>query len=262
MKINIISILFLFFSLENFAQIININKDWKFHTGDDKNWAKPDFNDTDWTLILPVISYEKQGFDKYEGYSWYRIKFFLPEEVREKAVLKKDIRLVLSKINGTDEVFFNGIKIGQTTTFSTEARKYFLSADSAVIHWNKENVIAVRVHGKGGMYEGECSFDMASPIDYIKMNTEAAWDMSRTDTIFKKITFVNTFDKDLRGSIQTSFFDERGKRQGAATGLKLKANETFIFSAKMPRKEDAKVEISFTDMKTFKQITVIETTPK
>ena len=262
MKIKVLTIILVLFSLKNFAQIINLNKDWKFHTGDDRNWAKLNFSDSTWTPILPMISYEKQGFEGYKGYSWYRIKFFLPEEVRTKSPLKKDIRLDLSKINGTDEVFLNGVKIAQTMIFSTDARKYFLVADSSIIHWNQENVIAVRIYGKGGMYEGDCGFDMASPIDYIKMNTADNWDMSKTDSITKKIYLTNTFDKDFRGSIQTTYFDSIGKRQGSATGLKLKANETLTFLAKMPRKEDAKIEISFTEMKTFKQIIVTEMTPK
>jgi alpha-galactosidase len=250
------------FASKSFGQAISLNREWKFKTGDDMAWANPNFEDSTWVNILPVMSYEKQGFEGYAGYSWYRISFSLPEQVRTKAVLKKDVRLNLSKINGTDEVFLNGIKVAETNTPFNEARKYVFAADNPAVRWEQNNVIAIRVKGKGGMYAGDCGFDMAEPIDYIKMNTSENWDMTRADTMTKKIFLTNTFDKDIRGSIQTTYWDSNGKRQGAANGLKLKPNETLTFLAKMIRKDDAKIEISFTDMKVFKQIIVMENTPK
>ena len=273
MKIKILSIFLLLFSLKNTAQIVNINKDWKFKKGDDKTWAKPETADSTWSPILSLISYEKQGFEGYKGYSWYRVKFFLPERVRESALLKERVRVVLAKIDGANEVFLNGEKIGQMGGFpeekggfvsaSKEAGYYLFDASNAAVRWNQENVLAVRAYGKGGMYEGDCSFDMATPIDYIKFDTSKdTWNMMRTDTMSKKIFITNNYEKDLRGSVQTTYFDSNGKRQAAAFGVKLKAKETLIFLAKIPKKEDAKIELSFTEMKTFRQIIVNEKSSK
>lgn len=253
-------VIFMLFSSKIFAQAITLNNEWKFKTGDDIAWANPNFEDSTWAKILPLMSYEKQGFEGYSGYSWYRIAFFLPEQVRTKSILKKDVRLNLPKINGTDEVFLNGIKIAQTNVPFNEARKYVFLADNPAVRWEQNNVISIRVKGKGGMYEGDCGFGVAEPLDYIQMNTSENWDMSRADTMTKKIFLTNTFDKELRGSIQTSYFDANGKRQGSATGLKLKPNGTFTFLAKMGKKEDAKIEISFTELKTFKQMIISEKT--
>ena len=273
MKIKILSIFLLLFSLKNTAQIVNINKDWKFKKGDDKTWAKPETEDSTWSPILSLISYEKQGFEGYKGYSWYRIKFFLPERVRESALLKERVRVVLAKIDGANEVFLNGERIGQTGNFpeekgsfvsaSTEQGRYLFDANNPAVRWNQENVLAVRAYGKGGMYEGDCSFDMAAPIDYIKFDTSKdTWNMMRADTMSKKIFITNSYEKDLRGSVQTTYLDSNGKRQAAAFGVKLKAKETLEFLAKIPKKEDAKIEFSFTEMKTFKQIIINEMSPK
>ena len=272
MKIKILSIFLLLFSLKNTAQIVNINKDWKFQKGDDKTWAKPELEDATWSPILSLISYEKQGFEGYKGYSWYRIKFFLPEKVREGALFKERIRVVLAKIDGANEVFLNGEKIGQTGSFpeekggfvaaSTEAAHHLFDANNPAVRWNQENVIAVRAYGKGGMYEGDCSFDMATPIDYIKFDTSKdTWNMTRTDTMSKKIFITNNYEKDLRGSVQTTYW-ENGKRYAAAFSVKLKAKETLEFLSKTPAKEDTKIELAFTEMKTFKQIIVTEMSPK
>ena len=63
---------------------------WKFHKGDNLEWAQPDFNDSGWSsmdLTPPAGSYDPflgtSGFvpgwtalgDRgYSGYAWYRLK--------------------------------------------------------------------------------------------------------------------------------------------------------------------------------------------
>jgi hypothetical protein len=69
---------------------VELNGPWKFHKGDDLQWAQPDFNDSGWPsmdLTPPPGSYDPflgtSGFmpgwttlgdNGYAGYAWYRLK--------------------------------------------------------------------------------------------------------------------------------------------------------------------------------------------
>jgi Stage II sporulation protein E (SpoIIE) len=72
------------------SSTVELTGPWKFHKGDDPNWAQPDFNDAGWAsmdLTPPPGSYDPflgtSGFVPgwtvlgdagYSGYAWYRLK--------------------------------------------------------------------------------------------------------------------------------------------------------------------------------------------
>ncbi|GLQ45877.1 hypothetical protein GCM10007862_09280 [Dyella lipolytica] len=69
--------------------VIALNGPWKFHAGDNPNWANPDFDDTSWETVdltpLPgahdsdvgltgyVPGWQARGHPGYIGYAWYRL---------------------------------------------------------------------------------------------------------------------------------------------------------------------------------------------
>jgi hypothetical protein len=70
-----------------------LNGPWKFHTGDDANWATPDADDASWETVdltpLPgahdsdvglsgyVAGWQARGHSGYIGYAWYRLKIMV-----------------------------------------------------------------------------------------------------------------------------------------------------------------------------------------
>ena len=64
-----------------------IDQAWRFHTGDDPQWAQPDFDDTHWSLLQLDKSWAKQGYKDYSGFAWYRIQLRLPESGAPLALL-------------------------------------------------------------------------------------------------------------------------------------------------------------------------------
>lgn len=174
--------LLILFSLQSFAQN-NISFPFaKFHTGDDPAWKDVNFNDSQWPSLKTNERWELQGYDKYDGYAWYRFKFMLPSSLKKNAFWKDTLSFHLGKIDDVDETFFNGEKIGQTGSLPTDAggyngmwdvyRIYNLSTNSNVIQWDKENIIAIRVYdnsGGGGMFEGLPFIKLLEPIDVVKV---------------------------------------------------------------------------------------------
>ena len=86
---------------------IKLNRKWKFHTGDNNAWKSPDYNDAGWKTISVPSSWENEGYNNYDGYAWYRIKFRWP-----KNFIYGDLYLSLGKIDDIDDVYVNGKFIG------------------------------------------------------------------------------------------------------------------------------------------------------
>ncbi len=135
---------------------------WKFEPGDNLQRAENDYDDSDWGEILVPMSWEAQGYDNYDGFGWYRLKFNISPDFRDKTLV-----IMLGKIDDIDQTFLNGELIGSTGRMRDnpqqikvrneweEIRAYKINADD--IFFNKMNLLAVRVFdGKmqGGIFEG------------------------------------------------------------------------------------------------------------
>jgi hypothetical protein len=161
----------LFVSANLFAQQNISLSPPKFKTGNDVAWKELSFNDADWKTIQTGAHWESQGYDKYDGYAWYRFHFFLPSSLKENALWKDSLRFFLGKIDDNDETFLNGTLIGKTEGW-TRLRDYHLSTNNPAIKWDAENVLAIRVFdgsGPGGMYSGNPLIKMMELIDGISM---------------------------------------------------------------------------------------------
>lgn len=147
---------------------------WKFRTGDSLAWKDFNYTDSEWKSINVPGYYEEQGYAQYDGFSWYRRKFDLREDLRQKKLV-----LVLGKVDDIDQVYINGQLIGglgvfysskdsiETFTYYNEYRSYYIP-DDIVIN-DKDNLLAVRVFDsgeKGGIYTGHIG--LISQDNYVK----------------------------------------------------------------------------------------------
>ncbi|MFC2138792.1 glycoside hydrolase family 27 protein [Bacteroidota bacterium] len=214
----ILFIILILNSCTNPEQItIDLNSPWKFNKGDDINWAKPEYEDNYWNNINPAICWEKQGYEDYDGYAWYRIKFVLPSHMKMRAYIKDTVQIYLGKIDDTDQTFLNGYLIGQNGNNVSESkmdlssdfekdsiaytinRIYKLHVDDERLLWDEENVLAVRVHDHyldGGMYSIDKSISMKDIKDYIVFNiNNNAYDFKSRDHLFATCNLFNKSNK-------------------------------------------------------------------
>jgi hypothetical protein len=221
-KINILFILALMFavscSTEKKENFIDLNIPWKFKAGDNLAWASPTFDDSKWITLFPNKNWEDQGFEKLDGFAWYRIRFLLPSSLKEKALMKDSLQFLLGKIDDCDQVFLNGKLIGQnakTQTIKTApridfikeqgawntGRRYVLYVNDPRIMWDKQNLIAVRVYdqgGAGGMFSKPFSVSMVSFSDYVKFDfTKNTFVFRNNNYISRKFTIENRSGKDV-----------------------------------------------------------------
>ena len=136
---------------------------WKFTTDNHDEFKEPDFNDSNWVELVVPGFWENQGFKGYNGYAWYRKQF------QANQALNEDYLVFLGgKIDDCDQVYLNGVLIGQTGTndilrkgYGDLSGRYFNSERAYVFpaHLLKKgsNTIAIKVvdpRGDGGIYEG------------------------------------------------------------------------------------------------------------
>lgn len=175
------------YGLKNSMRIdFSLEGEWKFKTGDRPEWKERNFNDGDWNRILVPGFWERQGFTDYDGFAWYRIKFALPDYLKDKKLV-----LVLGKIDDIDEAYLNGKLIGSTGRIEpspeindynySQFRGYFIP--QGVLQPGKENTIAVRVYDgyiDGGIYQGPVGFvtqeKYTSYWRQMKKKSENFWD--------------------------------------------------------------------------------------
>jgi|WetSurSiteA1Bulk_404760.scaffolds.fasta_scaffold02099_2 hypothetical protein len=141
---------------------LNLNGRWKFHTGDNKEWRSPDYNDNAWKSIQVPSEWENEGYEDYDGYAWYRVKFKVPQNFRTG-----ELYLSLGKIDDVDEVYLNGKYVGSVydlkknseyrrSGWEYNARRTYKISEG-LLDRNGINTIAIRVYDgqmRGGIYEG------------------------------------------------------------------------------------------------------------
>ena len=184
---------------------LSLDTGWKFKTGDDPAWASPTFDDSSWGTIDPGKTWESQGFKGYNGFAWYRINALIRSSMKRPDSSNDSLQILLGRIDDCDQVFLNGELIGvngrvvsrpaqPSDDFVREQgrwnleRRYLLACNDPRIHWDKENIIAVRSFdqgGAGGMFGKPFEISVAGLKDHMKM------DFSSTAFLFSGETMVS-----------------------------------------------------------------------
>lgn len=110
----------------------------------DPKWYAPDLSLNGWQLINVPGYWEDQGVRNLDGVVWYRRQITVSE-----ALSGKPAKIALGRIVDADEVYVNGIRIGNKT-YQYPQRRYDVPAG---LLKTAKNTVAVRVTnyaGKGG----------------------------------------------------------------------------------------------------------------
>lgn len=91
--------------LDGNLRVTSLDGLWRFHTGDDPAWAKPDFDDSKWPLLRSNKDWNQQGYNGYSGMAWYRFQVTVPARLNQ-------VSLLLPAIRTCYEVYADGQLIG------------------------------------------------------------------------------------------------------------------------------------------------------
>lgn len=153
---------------------------WKFKTGDEEQWSAPEFDDNFWQELIVPMPWDHQGFEKYDGFAWYRVAFEIPASMQNEKFY-----VLLGKIDDIDEAYINGVKIGNTgrmdgsrwvQKISEEYREFRVyRIPTTAMRINSKNVLALRVYDKmkyGGICEGPVG--IITEKEYRRLNLDDA----------------------------------------------------------------------------------------
>jgi hypothetical protein len=123
--------------------LLSLEGKWRFQPGDNPQWAQPQFDDSRWSLLDSGRDWSTQGFSRYSGMGWYRIRVTLPPDAGP-------VSLILPHIFTSYEVYANGqlaARFGkmppQPLAYSTHAAQLYNLPAAAT--QSRHLVIAVRV---------------------------------------------------------------------------------------------------------------------
>ena len=87
---------------------VPLNGLWQFHTGDDRAWSQPGFDDSTWESLTADRPWGLQGHPGYSGIAWYRRHVaFRPDSAGAAS-----LRLLLPDVEQAYEVYWNGVLVG------------------------------------------------------------------------------------------------------------------------------------------------------
>ena len=84
---------------------VEVGGNWRFHTGDDLAWAKPEHDDSSWEQLRGDKTWGAQTHPSYVGFAWYR----KPIEVDGAS---GQLTILMPPVDDAYELYWNGKKIG------------------------------------------------------------------------------------------------------------------------------------------------------
>jgi hypothetical protein len=257
---------------------VDLSKGWKFRTGDDPSWATSSLDESGWKPIEVGQYWEPQGNANYDGYAWYRVHVVIPSTLKTDSYLKESLRLALGKIDDGDQVFLNGKLVGQNAGKTKDItqgeyqleRVYTVPLGDPAIHWDQDNVIAVRVYdhgGDGGMYEGPYVLSASDVNDYIHIEHQSGFRFSTPGQARKNIALVST-DPDYVFS-GTLIVIVEDPANGAVVFRKSVVVPSctpgkpfrYVYNVRLPSSQPYQVLYTFRDRKSKKEVSSSEGMP-
>ncbi len=123
-------------------QGILLDKGWKFHAGDNPDFAKPDFDDSKWENIDPTKDVmDLKQFGK-QNVGWFRLTFKV-----DSSLLGQTFALSVRQV-GSSQIFNNGsliTQIGEFSTKTTESKGYDPSGTSYRLTLSNEEIQTISV---------------------------------------------------------------------------------------------------------------------
>jgi serine phosphatase RsbU (regulator of sigma subunit) len=127
---------------EDLAQHRLLWESWRYHPGDDPQWAEPDFDDSDWEITNTFLSPHNLPASGWDGIGWFRLHLTVDSMLVNKP-------LILDMwLRGAAEVYLNGELIAASGTVGysedTEIPGRDRSPKKISFGPETDNIIAVR----------------------------------------------------------------------------------------------------------------------
>jgi hypothetical protein len=121
---------------------ISLDKDWRLHLGDDKQWAEPGLDDSSWEPIRVDEPWGQQSHPSYTGFAWYRLRI---EIENASAAGSKNLALLIPPVQDAYEIYWNGERLGSYGSLPPHANWWIFGHDAVYPLSGTSGVLALRV---------------------------------------------------------------------------------------------------------------------
>lgn len=171
---------------QEYRTVKDLEGQWKFSLGNNEQWSVANYDDSNWETIAVPSPWERQGFNGYDGYAWYR-KGVKIESVNEN----EELILELGYIDDADEVYFNGVKIGGAGSFPPHPQTAYnalreYNIPNNLIHGDVINTIAIKVFDSqldGGIVRGPVRIKSYRNPFKLYVDLQGEWDFRIGDNL-------------------------------------------------------------------------------
>jgi Stage II sporulation protein E (SpoIIE) len=92
---------------------VALDGSWKFHTGDNPDWATQATDDSDWEELSADRTWGEQGHENYTGFAWYRRTISFISDSNGSGDLPA-LTLLVPHVDGAYELHWNGVLVGRS----------------------------------------------------------------------------------------------------------------------------------------------------
>lgn len=247
----------------------------RFKTGDNKNFSSRSFDDSKWQTLKTGEVWDEQGYKDYDGFAWYRIHVNIPLSLKNASYWKDSLRINLAKIDDADEVYLNGKLIGKNGNFPNdpggytskwnESREFHIGANDSLIHWDAENIIAVKVYdggGLGGIYGGIPFINMMDLIDGIKLSFRDSH-IEGKDKLVIPCVITNVIMQSIPGLLKLRVTDSENDKliKSEDREVIVTYDKNIVAELDVPRDKRYDIDVQFIESNTKKSTSIHKVTP-
>ncbi|MCC3154594.1 ATP-binding protein [Hymenobacter sp. BT770] len=99
------------------AEGLLLSHGWRYHTGDDPAWARPDLDDSRWDTLNPTRPRRELPTRLHTGLGWLRLRFQLGDSLRLRALLLQTTG------NGAWELYLDGQRLQRQGTLDPDPHR-------------------------------------------------------------------------------------------------------------------------------------------
>ena len=257
-----------------FAQDILIKNGWKLKIGDSASWSASTYNDAGWKAANVSLPWEEQGYPHTDGFGWYRLHLRIPSSLKQNAFLKDSLHFDLGYLDDGGEVYLNGVlvyknwKSGDIKNGTYGAGSFSLAANDPAIHWDGENVLAVRLFdtgGVGGLYGERFRLHMVDLTDNVEISTDSDFGFGNAGSLTKSVKLIATGKYSYSGVFNIKISDpETGKiifQKQAQAAFSYGKPFSYTLSTGPLAKKSYLITYAFTDKRSVNAVKKTEGTP-
>jgi hypothetical protein len=148
---------------------IKLINNWRYHSGDNKEWAEAIYNDSSWETVSSDLTKDNLPLSGWNNIGWFRTHLTI-----DSSLMNQSLAYLVSQF-GASEIYLNGKLINKFGTIGIDQKDYIPMQNRDWFEFKfdpqKNQVVAVRYANYSMGYLNSINFTPGFTIDITNLNT-------------------------------------------------------------------------------------------